>query len=135
MPRVAFYETLPSMLASPPEDGTEEGVFFRDEVAQNKKKKSPKKKQSTADALGEEEEQRKKQTVATLLRGEEQNRMGNLAYLVPPPQNDDYGHDYLGSASEKLNKTTQGEIRSTPQYFITCAAFGKHGLVIWAVTK
>ena len=51
-----------------------------------------------------------KKWVANALKEEEMNRVGNILYLVPP-----------GSMEE--------------DYFITCAAFGKDGEVIWAVTK
>ena len=51
-----------------------------------------------------------KKWVAKVLKEEEMNRVGNILYLVPP-----------GSMEE--------------DYFITCAAFGKDGEVIWAVTK
>ena len=51
-----------------------------------------------------------KKWVANVLKEEEMNRVGNILYLVPP-----------GSMEE--------------DYFITCAAFGKDGEVIWAVTK
>lgn len=55
--------------------------------------------------------------VMKLLKEEESKKVGNLVYLVPP---------YKQSSS--MDESSQ-------QYFITCAAFGKHGDVIWAVTK
>ncbi|KAL7541207.1 hypothetical protein ACHAXR_012653, partial [Thalassiosira sp. AJA248-18] len=58
----------------------------------------------------------KKQWVVKLLKEEEKKRVGNLLYLVPR----------LEPSAAKP---------SSPQYFITCAAFGKNGEVIWAVTK
>jgi len=70
------------------------------------------------------EEERMREWVADVLQKEERGRVGNLAYLVPPPIGD---YDSHGTAVTKKPKN--------PQYFITCAAFGKHGRVIWAVTK
>ena len=134
LPQAAFYETLPSMLASLHGGGVEEGTYSGKEKTRTTKKKLPKKKQPAVDDLGEGGEQRRQETITTLLEGEELNRMGNLAYLVPPPQNNDYGHDYVGPAAEK-QKQAQEKSRSASQYFTTCAAFGKHGVIIWAVTK
>ena len=68
-------------------------------------------------------EDERKKWVMGLLKEEEAGRVGNLAYLVPPPRD-----DYESWAGKK-------SAASQPQYFITCAAFGKHGQVLWAVTK
>ena len=46
-------------------------------------------------------------TAATSLLEAEESKLGNLAYIVPP----------------------------SAQYFITCAAFGKHGDVVWCCSK
>ena len=86
VPQMAFYETLPSLLANSRKD--ESSTMNIDDV--------------------------RKQWVIDALEVEEQNRVGNLVLLVPPPKPD----DPLGS-----------------QYFITCASFGKNGDVVWAVTK
>ena len=51
-----------------------------------------------------------KQWVMETLEEVERNRVGNLVYFVPPPSDE-------------------------TQYFITCAAFGKDGDIVWAVTK
>lgn len=59
-----------------------------------------------------------KQWVVNLLNDEDLSRVGNLQYLVPPPGGKE-------SSSSDPN----------PEYFITCAAFGKNGDVIWAATK
>ena len=64
---------------------------------------------------GDSDNERRK-WVMKLLREEESKKVGNLVYLVPP---------YKQSSSND----------DSSQYFITCATFGKHGDVIWAVTK
>ena len=51
-----------------------------------------------------------KQWLMDTLEEVERNRVGNFVYLVPPPSDE-------------------------TQYFITCAAFGKDGEIVWAVTK
>ena len=51
-----------------------------------------------------------KQWLMDTLEEVERNRVGNFVYLVPPPSDE-------------------------TQYFITCAAFGKDGDIVWAVTK
>lgn len=71
-------------------------------------------KKTAADA---DDNERRKKLVMKLLLEEESKKVGNLVYLVPP---------YKQSTSTD---------DSSPQYFITCAAFSKHGDVIWAVTK
>jgi hypothetical protein len=55
----------------------------------------------------------RKQWVIDALEEVERNRVGNLVFLVPPPSDAD----------------------DSSQYFITCAAFGKDGDIVWAVTK
>ena len=57
--------------------------------------------------------------VAELLEEEERSMAGKLAYVVPPQGN---------------GPLPPGD-PPRPQYFITCAAFGKNGDVLWAVTK
>ena len=52
-----------------------------------------------------------------LLKEEESKKVCSLVYLVPP---------------YKQSSSMDG---SSQQYFITCAAFGNNGDVIWAVTK
>jgi len=79
IPPMAFYETLPSMIAK----GTE-----------------------TDEKIG---------LVRSLLSTEEANRAGNVAYLVPPQSDDASG--------------------TTPQYSVTCGAFGKDGDILYAGTK
>ena len=64
---------------------------------------------STDTGIAEVDERKK--SVMKLLKDNDLCRVGTLGYIVPPPQ------------------------ASNPNYFITCAAFGKHGDVIWAVTK
>lgn len=64
---------------------------------------------STDTGIAEVDERKK--SVMKLLKDEDLSRVGTLGYVVPPHQ------------------------ASNPNYFITCAAFGKHGGVIWAVTK
>ena len=64
---------------------------------------------STDTGIAEVDERKK--SVMKLLKDEDLCRVGTLGYIVPPPR------------------------ASNPNYFITCAAFGKHGDVIWAVTK
>lgn len=59
----------------------------------------------------------REQWVMNLLREEEKNRVGNLAFLVPPKES-----------------KVSADRSSGPDYFITCAAFGKND-VLWAVTK
>jgi hypothetical protein len=56
--------------------------------------------------------------VAEFLGKEERSMECNLAFVVPP----------------QTNRPPPGD-PPQPQYFITCATFGKNGDVIWAVTK
>jgi len=53
----------------------------------------------------------RKKSIMKLLKDEDLSRVGTLGYIVSPPQ------------------------ASNANYFITCAAFGKHGDIVWAVTK
>jgi len=103
LPPTAFYETL---------HGKDD-----DDVSKQKTK------DAEVHGSGVDNEKRRKY-VMNVLQKEESIRVGNLAYLVPPPIGD---FDSTGSA---VTRKPTG-----PQYFITCAAFGKHGHILWAVTK
>jgi len=76
-------------------------------------------------------ETNEKKRIMKLLKEEEAGRVGNLAYLVPPPKEEGANQRMTPSSSAKKTSSSSNK----PQYFITCAAFGKHGQVIWAVTK
>ncbi len=54
----------------------------------------------------------RKQWAMNALEEVERKRVGNLVFLIPSPPESD-----------------------ASQYFITCAAFGKDGDIVWAVTK
>ncbi len=54
----------------------------------------------------------RKQWAMNALEEVERKRVGNLLFLISPPPESD-----------------------ATQYFITCAAFGKDGNIVWAVTK
>mmetsp|Transcript_15409 Transcript_15409/g.31363 ORF Transcript_15409/g.31363 Transcript_15409/m.31363 type:complete len:852 (+) Transcript_15409:452-3007(+) len=105
---LAFYETIPSM------------------ISRSNDKNGGKRKGKTAgkrkDHVPESAKNINITVVRELLEKEEANREGNVVYLIPPPK----------------GKRLSLDSRDSPKrhdYFVTCAAFGKNGDVLYAVTK